>query len=730
MGLFSRVVPIVLVGLTLILLAAAVSGGGVAPVFEPAQGEFVNGGLMSNVDGTGFSALGSASAPGGGGAATAGGGGPSSPPNAGGTGAKQNEGNPSSPTSASRSDATQADTRSSARAIQSGLATDPQIQETLNAVRQGDASKKQLTAALDSSLESGTLNSAFTTAAANGALQNPTTGTTVSKTTVRKRLANSTAREEFAAILSDELTTGELAGVNSPTEVQSSSVQAVTESLESGELGQAAGSSLSQPGVASSVDSQTATAFAEALTDGAVGEELSQSFDAAESPQQRGPAIAASDTQAALTDALTTGSLGKALGTHDDSDAAAETAAALTNEIENGPLGRSLYDAYTEDGRLTHSAATTAASTSSTLADSSSASQNAVPAGSPGQGRSSGGSPQSNIGTRQTTDEASEPSSSQGSTATDTYPSSSQSGSRPNDQSTAGGTQSGTGGDGSSAGGSMAGSNGFSPSPATAGGSAGGATRSIAESARSGKGLLSGATNGLPGTSLSTPTTLAIGAALMAVGLLWVHRRYGISRDSPQKIARWLFIRIRQLIQALRDSLVQAASVLRRLPPWLWSQFRVGATTLSTALWVLFTIPAQFLAALAGIIQLLTPRRLATVTRSRQPDSETTREIASDTDAAVTRSGIQRLWHEFISVISPPNLAYKTPGEIGRYAIQRGVPSRPVQYIVETFRQVEYASQPATNVDMESVAEAVSEVKTTATTGSKDSDETEGDNGA
>lgn len=703
MGLVSRLAPLVLVGVSLILLAAAVSGGGVAPAFEPTQGDLTSGGLLPSDAGSGLTAAGSegVSPPGGGDA-----------PSPGGSDANTQPGDSTSdaPTTEAQSGAAGARTRAAASAIHAGLTADPQLRDTVQAARQGETATQQLTAALNRSLANGSLNDAFRTAAANGGLTTPATGTELGERTVRKRLANDTARGALAATMAAELTRGELAPTSTTNATAAPSVRTVNASLHDGTLGQAVGESLSPAGAMRRVDSHTAAAFAKTLTQGATGDELARAFDATDSVQQRDAAIANSDTQAALTKALTTGSLGKAVGTHGDSTAAAETAAALTTELQSGSLGRSLYTQYTESGGFSDSAATAAAMGSPTLAGLSGAASTTASSGARGQDGATGGAGASQSPTGSRTP----PDGTGGSSSTSA-----------GSQSAGDTTRSETGASGTPDGRGSPSAESATPSPSVDGllGGSGG-------SASTGGGLMSEVsdTNPLSDAGLSTQTTLAVLAGVLALGLAWAHRRYGISRASLSQFRRWLVAWLRQTVQRLRDGLVQFVSLLRQSGPWLWAQLQTGVTSLATAVSILLSIPVRLLAALAGIGSLLTPRRLSTGTRSNESESATASSSAA-ADDAVTRSAIQQLWREFLSAINPPNSAYKTPGEIGRYAIQRGVPSRPVQYIVAKYRQVAYAPPSVTDVDTESVADAVSTVKTAVTTSGGETTESEGDDG-
>jgi transglutaminase-like putative cysteine protease len=62
---------------------------------------------------------------------------------------------------------------------------------------------------------------------------------------------------------------------------------------------------------------------------------------------------------------------------------------------------------------------------------------------------------------------------------------------------------------------------------------------------------------------------------------------------------------------------------------------------------------------------------------------------AATADEASTAT-IRDLWREFVAVVAPPRATTRTPGEIARYAIERGLPATPIYALTEAYRDAEY----------------------------------------
>jgi hypothetical protein len=51
---------------------------------------------------------------------------------------------------------------------------------------------------------------------------------------------------------------------------------------------------------------------------------------------------------------------------------------------------------------------------------------------------------------------------------------------------------------------------------------------------------------------------------------------------------------------------------------------------------------------------------------------------------------IRDLWREFVALVAPPRATTRTPGEIARYAVDRGLPATPIHALTEAYRDAEY----------------------------------------
>lgn len=83
---------------------------------------------------------------------------------------------------------------------------------------------------------------------------------------------------------------------------------------------------------------------------------------------------------------------------------------------------------------------------------------------------------------------------------------------------------------------------------------------------------------------------------------------------------------------------------------------------------------------------------------------------AAEADADRPAMTIRTLWNRFVELVRPPRLRTTTPGEIKRYAIDRGFPAGPVETVVEAFRRVEYGSGHPSSDELSQVKRAIDEV--------------------
>lgn len=221
--------------------------------------------------------------------------------------------------------------------------------------------------------------------------------------------------------------------------------------------------------------------------------------------------------------------------------------------------------------------------------------------------------------------------------------------------------------------------------------------------------------------------------ALGAVALLLrvVSGRVDLSRDAVRSLPARLVAFVASLGNRAVDAVVTLADALERLGFWVAARGRSVLRALERALGWLIGLPRALadrgLAALAA----LDPRRLwrwvcATVaallasSQDRLERAQSSRSGAAsgssdDTDGdsgvdETVAAAVRALWAEFVGLIRPPGLPTKTPGEVGRYAVEQGFPERPVRTVVDVFRDVEYGRRTPDGERLEQVRSAVDAV--------------------
>lgn len=212
-------------------------------------------------------------------------------------------------------------------------------------------------------------------------------------------------------------------------------------------------------------------------------------------------------------------------------------------------------------------------------------------------------------------------------------------------------------------------------------------------------------------------------AAGFLLGVALVVRRTRLGVDTlergvaaTQRLTHWLYRFLIRLCRRPVDAAVflgrliertsrRMLAFLRGLPGATWNWLRDVARTISRR-------------GIAAVL-LLDPRRLYRYVVSwfaslGSGDSE--REGPSERGAAAVSSGdeatdtgitLRELWEEFLSLLRPPRVQTKTPGEIQRYAVAKGFPEEPVERIVQAFRDAEYGVQPPGAARIERVHVAV-----------------------
>lgn len=217
---------------------------------------------------------------------------------------------------------------------------------------------------------------------------------------------------------------------------------------------------------------------------------------------------------------------------------------------------------------------------------------------------------------------------------------------------------------------------------------------------------------------------LAIGG-MAGIGLLV--RRFGPGRAAIKSLPAVLTALVQRAGRVLRrlgtrpvDAIVRLARLLERLGGWLADRYHTVASSLIRAGRWLWTLPKRLLTTGGSALVALDPRRLIrwlwavcralfSTARAEASVPASASESAPDEAATATDSTItfRDLWATFVGLVSPPTVRTTTAGELGRYAIRRGFPNKPVETVVETFRDVEYGGSEPTPGRFERVHDAV-----------------------
>jgi len=195
----------------------------------------------------------------------------------------------------------------------------------------------------------------------------------------------------------------------------------------------------------------------------------------------------------------------------------------------------------------------------------------------------------------------------------------------------------------------------------------------------------------LAGMAQTARTTALSLADRLARGSEWVARLR--ARLAAAVSGRSLRERVRSLAAALRRAAAGWVSVQRGVAA-------VGAVVgvaLATVQWHL----AGFVASVLGVVLLAS---LVVLWRRGDPTDDSPDEDHVPTAGRTTGTGgvdrervssVRGLWRRFARRVTPGRWRTSTPGEVGRAAIERGLPREPVETLTQAFREVEYGAAPA-----------------------------------
>ena len=87
---------------------------------------------------------------------------------------------------------------------------------------------------------------------------------------------------------------------------------------------------------------------------------------------------------------------------------------------------------------------------------------------------------------------------------------------------------------------------------------------------------------------------------------------------------------------------------------------------------------------------LLARPESATETGAKSSEGDSRAMTASDADDESSTATLRALWREFVGLVAPPRATTRTPGEIARYAVERGLPAEPIRALTDAYRDAEY----------------------------------------
>ncbi|QAU14083.1 DUF4129 domain-containing protein [Halorubrum sp. BOL3-1] len=199
-------------------------------------------------------------------------------------------------------------------------------------------------------------------------------------------------------------------------------------------------------------------------------------------------------------------------------------------------------------------------------------------------------------------------------------------------------------------------------------------------------------------------------AALVGVliGLRAIARRYGIT---GQLLARKLAVIVAVLLSIphrLVNLVIRLSAAFEAAIIGLWKR--------------LTSVPSLLSGSLIEILRRVNPYRLllavvmwvrSQLQRRQHVSSDDTPDDATETGSPDTEQHrrLEVIWGSFVEFVRPPKLTTRTPAEIGRYAIEQGLPQRPVKYITELYRAAEYGRRAPDKSRLESAREALSTLR-------------------
>lgn len=184
----------------------------------------------------------------------------------------------------------------------------------------------------------------------------------------------------------------------------------------------------------------------------------------------------------------------------------------------------------------------------------------------------------------------------------------------------------------------------------------------------------------------------AVALAGLAVLGRTIRRRGVTPRRAGRAVRAWLSrlvgwttlacVRAPDLLAAAGRVLRRGIARLARLPERLATQGLVALAVLDPR-WIVGWLRRW----LAGL--LARPESTGTDGEAGGDGPRATTAANDDEDGASTAT-LRDLWREFVSLVAPPKVTTRTPGEIARYAVERGLPAEPIHALTDAYRDAEY----------------------------------------
>ena len=188
----------------------------------------------------------------------------------------------------------------------------------------------------------------------------------------------------------------------------------------------------------------------------------------------------------------------------------------------------------------------------------------------------------------------------------------------------------------------------------------------------------------------------AVVGAVALVGLALVGRTLRRRNVTPRRAGRAVAAWLSRIVAWAASACVRAAELLV-----------AAGQALRRGLGHLAALPGRLATQGLAALAALDPRRFVGLFRrwlaavlSRSGSAESRSNGRGDRGTAVTGIGaegdadgtatLRDLWCEFVGLVAPPRATTRTPGEIARYAIDRGLPAAPIHALTDAYRDAEY----------------------------------------